>query len=46
MAVAGLSHKYFFKNNAYLKTTLAATATNTDWTTQEHQSGISLGAKK
>ncbi|MEI6409900.1 MAG: carboxypeptidase-like regulatory domain-containing protein [Bacteroidota bacterium] len=35
MGAAGISHKYFFKNNAYLKTTLAATATNTDWATQE-----------
>ena len=42
MGVAGISHKYFFKNSAYLKTTLAATATNTDWTTQKLNQELSL----
>ncbi len=35
MGVAGISHKYFLKNNAYLKTTLATTATTTDWATEK-----------
>lgn len=45
MGVAGISHKYFFKHNAYLKTTLAATATNTDWATQELNQELSLSPK-
>jgi len=42
MGVAGISHKYFFKNNAYLKTTLASTATHTDWTTEKLNQELSL----
>jgi len=42
MGAAGISHKYFFKNSAYLKTTLATTATNTDWTTQKINQELSL----
>lgn len=30
----GLSHKYFFKNNTYIKTTLASTGSTTDWKAQ------------
>ena len=33
--VLGLSHKYFFKHNAYLKTTFAATVNDVDWTAQK-----------
>ncbi len=40
--VAGVSHKYFFKNNAYLKTTVAATANNVDWTTQKLDDELNL----
>jgi len=32
MGALGISHKYFLKNNAYLKTTIAATTNGTDWT--------------
>jgi len=35
MGAAGISHKYFFKNNTFIKTTLAATTNTTDWTTQK-----------
>jgi hypothetical protein len=45
MGVAGISHKYFFKHNAYLKTTLAATATNTDWAAQELNPELTLVPK-
>lgn len=34
MGVLGISHKYFFKNNAYLKTTLATTTNGTVWDKQ------------
>jgi hypothetical protein len=34
MGAAGLSHKYFFADRAYLKTTLATTMINTDWSTK------------
>lgn len=30
----GLSHKYFFSNNTYIKTTLASTGSTTDWRAQ------------
>ncbi len=40
--VAGISHKYFFKNNAYLKTTFAATANKVDWTTQKMDEAFTL----
>ena len=42
MGAAGVAHKYFFKNSTYLKTTLAATATSTDWTTQKLNQELSL----
>ncbi|MCC6280134.1 MAG: carboxypeptidase-like regulatory domain-containing protein [Saprospiraceae bacterium] len=42
MAAAGISHKYFFKNNAYLKTTLAATASSIDWTTEKLNPQLAL----
>ncbi|MBI1226376.1 MAG: prevent-host-death protein [Bacteroidetes bacterium] len=35
MGATGISHKYFFKNNMYLKTTLAATSSSIDWTAQK-----------
>jgi hypothetical protein len=35
MGATGISHKYFFKNSTSLKTTLAATVSNTDWTTEK-----------
>ncbi len=31
----GLGHKYVFKNNAYIKTTLAATTNGTEWKAQK-----------
>lgn len=34
MGAAGITHKYFLKNNTFLKTTFASTASSTDWTTQ------------
>jgi len=34
MAAAGISHKLFLNNTAYLKTTLAATTNTTDWSTE------------
>jgi len=34
MGATGINHKYFFKNNAYLKTTLAATTNGSNWNTQ------------
>lgn len=42
MGAAGISHKYFFKKSAYLKTTLATTVTSTDWTTQKLNQELSL----
>lgn len=42
MGAAGVSHKYFFKNNSYIKTTLAATESNTDWDTQKLDENLSL----
>lgn len=38
----GVGHKYFFKNNAYLKTTLAATTNRTDWKSQKFNSELIL----
>lgn len=35
MGALGVSHKYFLKNNAYLKTTIAATTNGTEWTAQK-----------
>ncbi len=40
--VAGLSHKFFFKNNAYLKTTLASTYNDVDWTAQKLDNQLAL----
>jgi hypothetical protein len=34
-AVLGMSHKVFFNNNTYLKTTVAATSNTVDWTAQK-----------
>jgi len=42
MGAAGLTHKYFFKNHAYIKTTLAATTNNTDWNTEKLNPELSL----
>lgn len=35
MGAAGISHSYFFKNNAFIESTLAATANGTNWSTQK-----------
>jgi hypothetical protein len=40
--VAGISHKYFFSNNAFWKTTLAATVNDVDWTSQKMNSQLEL----
>ncbi|TAG53219.1 MAG: TonB-dependent receptor [Cytophagales bacterium] len=42
MGSFGISNKYFFKNNAYVKTTLAATSNRTDWTSQKLNSQMIL----
>ena len=42
MGAAGVSHKYFFRNNSYIKTTLAATESNTEWDTQKLDENLSL----
>lgn len=42
MGALGGSHKYFLKNKAYIKTTLAATTNKTDWTAQILNSQLSL----
>lgn len=42
MGSVGFDHKYFFKKNAYLKTTLAATTNETDWTAQKLSTELSL----
>lgn len=39
---AGFNHTYFFKRNAYLKTTLAATGVGTDWQSQAFNSTMEL----
>ncbi len=41
----GITHKYFFKNSAYLKTTLATTVTNTNWTTKALNEEFTLAPK-
>jgi hypothetical protein len=38
----GICNKYFFKNNAYIKTTLAGTTNRTDWSAQILNSEFSL----
>ncbi len=45
MGAAGLSHKYFFNNNTYLKTTLATTTSITNWETQKLDEQLSLQPK-
>jgi hypothetical protein len=40
--VLGSSHQYFFKKNAYVKTTLAATGNKTDWTAQKLDAQLTL----
>lgn len=42
MGAAGISHEYFYKNNAFVKTTLAATANGTHWSTQKLNSELLL----
>ncbi len=42
MGAVGISHKYFFKNNAYLKTTLATTANGTEWNAQRFNAQLAL----
>jgi hypothetical protein len=45
MASAGVTHKYFFKNNAFLKTTLASTENTIDWKAQEIDRQLQLQPK-
>jgi hypothetical protein len=40
--VLGMSHKFFFKNDTYLKTTLAATSNDVNWTAQKLNEGLEL----
>lgn len=40
--VAGISHKYFFPNDAFWKTTLAATVNDVDWTSQKMDNNLEL----
>lgn len=42
MGAGGISHKYFFKNNAYVKTTIAATTNGVNWTTKKLNSELVL----
>jgi len=42
MGSVGVSHKYFFQDNTFIKTTLAATTNITDWETQKLNSELSL----
>jgi len=42
MGAGGIGHKYFFTNNAYLKTTVAATTNGVNWTTQKFNSQLIL----
>jgi CarboxypepD_reg-like domain len=42
MGALGISHTYILKNNAYVKTTLAATANQTDWTAQKLNAQLAL----
>jgi len=42
MGAGGIGHKYFFTNNAYLKTTVAATTNGVNWTTQKLNSQLIL----
>ncbi|CAN5396559.1 hypothetical protein BH11BAC2_BH11BAC2_19940 [soil metagenome] len=42
MGATGISHKYFFENNTYIKTVLAATYNSTDWITQNLNSEFTL----
>ncbi len=39
---AGISHKYFFGNNSFIKTTIAATANNSTWQKQELDQNLLL----
>jgi CarboxypepD_reg-like domain len=45
MGATGISHKYFFKDNMSMKTTLAATVSSTDWTTQKLNAQLVLQPK-
>ncbi len=45
MGAAGISHKYFFKNSTYIKTTIATTVSGTDWATQKLNNQLSLVPK-
>jgi hypothetical protein len=40
--VLGMSHKFFFKNDAYLKTVLAVTVNDVDWTTRKLNNDLEL----
>jgi hypothetical protein len=40
--IAGVSHKYVFKNDAFWKTTLAAAVNDVDWTSQKMNNKLEL----
>lgn len=42
IGAGGLSHTYFFNTNTYLKTTLAATGSSTDWKAETFNSQLEL----
>lgn len=42
IGAGGLSHSYFFDSNTYLKTTLAATGSSTDWKAETLNSQLEL----
>jgi hypothetical protein len=42
IGASGLSHKYFFNTNTYIKTTLAATGSSTDWKAETLNSQLEL----
>jgi len=42
MGTVGLSHKYFLKGNTFLKSTLATTSINTNWTTEKLDDSLTL----
>ncbi|MBC6492064.1 carboxypeptidase regulatory-like domain-containing protein [Flavihumibacter stibioxidans] len=45
MGAAGISHKYLFSKNTYVKTSLAGTVSSTDWATQKLNHQLSLQPK-
>lgn len=45
MGATGISHRYFFKNDLFVKTTIAATASGTSWNTEQLDDGLTLRPK-